>query len=75
MVESALECIRVCRELDFHNLVISMKASKVPVMMAAYRLLAKSALGLATTYTILWLRQCSYSRHVGGLCESSKAHA
>jgi len=41
MVESALECIRVCRELDFHNLVISMKASKVPVMMAAYRLLAK----------------------------------
>ncbi|EME29778.1 (E)-4-hydroxy-3-methylbut-2-enyl-diphosphate synthase [Galdieria sulphuraria] len=41
MVESALECIRVCEELDFHNLVISMKASKVPVMLAAYRLLAK----------------------------------
>lgn len=41
MVESALECVRVCEELDFHNLVISLKASKVPVMLAAYRLLAK----------------------------------
>lgn len=41
MVESALECIKVCRELDFHNIVISMKASKVPVMLAAYRLLCK----------------------------------
>eukprot|EP00181_Compsopogon_caeruleus_P001172 CAMPEP_0184686768 /NCGR_PEP_ID=MMETSP0312-20130426/23903_1 /TAXON_ID=31354 /ORGANISM="Compsopogon coeruleus, Strain SAG 36.94" /LENGTH=474 /DNA_ID=CAMNT_0027142215 /DNA_START=36 /DNA_END=1460 /DNA_ORIENTATION=- len=41
MVESALECVEVCNELDFHNLVISMKASKVPVMLAAYRLLAK----------------------------------
>lgn len=41
MVESALECIRVCEELNFHNLVISMKASKVLVMLAAYRLLAK----------------------------------
>lgn len=41
MVESALECIRVCRELDFHNIVISMKASKVLVMLAAYRMLAK----------------------------------
>eukprot|EP00184_Porphyridium_aerugineum_P004124 CAMPEP_0184695898 /NCGR_PEP_ID=MMETSP0313-20130426/3371_1 /TAXON_ID=2792 /ORGANISM="Porphyridium aerugineum, Strain SAG 1380-2" /LENGTH=483 /DNA_ID=CAMNT_0027154425 /DNA_START=54 /DNA_END=1505 /DNA_ORIENTATION=- len=40
MVESALECIRVCKELDFHNIIISMKASKVPVMLAAYRLLA-----------------------------------
>lgn len=37
MVESAMECIEICRELDFHNLVISMKASKVPVMIAAYR--------------------------------------
>ncbi|KAJ8908305.1 hypothetical protein NDN08_005019 [Rhodosorus marinus] len=41
MVESALECIRICRELDFHNLIISMKASKVPVMLSAYRLLAQ----------------------------------
>lgn len=41
MVESALEVIRVCEELNFHNLIISMKASKVLVMLAAYRLLAK----------------------------------
>ncbi len=41
MVESALEFIRICQSLDFHNLVISMKASRVPVMLAAYRLLAK----------------------------------
>jgi (E)-4-hydroxy-3-methylbut-2-enyl-diphosphate synthase len=41
MVESALEFIRICESLDFHNLVISMKASRVPVMVAAYRLLAQ----------------------------------
>jgi (E)-4-hydroxy-3-methylbut-2-enyl-diphosphate synthase len=41
MVESALECIRICRSFDFHNLVVSMKASRVPVMLAAYRLLAQ----------------------------------
>lgn len=41
MVESALECIRVCEELNFYNIVISMKASKVLVMLAAYRLLVK----------------------------------
>jgi len=42
MVESAIEVVEICRDLDFHNLVISMKASKVPVMLAAYRLLAKT---------------------------------
>lgn len=41
MVESAIECIKVCEELNFHNIVVSMKASKVLVMLAAYRLLAK----------------------------------
>lgn len=41
MVESALECIRVCQDLNFHNIVISMKASKVLVMLAAYRLLSR----------------------------------
>jgi (E)-4-hydroxy-3-methylbut-2-enyl-diphosphate synthase len=41
MVESALEFIRICESLDFRNLVISLKASRVPVMLAAYRLLAK----------------------------------
>ncbi|TAD77264.1 MAG: 4-hydroxy-3-methylbut-2-en-1-yl diphosphate synthase [Oscillatoriales cyanobacterium] len=41
MVESALEFLRICEDLQFQNLVISMKASRVPVMLAAYRLLAK----------------------------------
>ena len=41
MVESALEFIRICESLDFQNLVISLKASRVPVMLAAYRLMAQ----------------------------------
>ncbi|WP_287130394.1 (E)-4-hydroxy-3-methylbut-2-enyl-diphosphate synthase [Candidatus Cyanaurora vandensis] len=41
MVESALEFIRICEELNFYNLVISLKASRVPVMLAAYRLAAQ----------------------------------
>jgi len=40
MVESALEFIRICDRLDFHNIVVSMKASRAPVMMAAYRMMA-----------------------------------
>jgi (E)-4-hydroxy-3-methylbut-2-enyl-diphosphate synthase len=40
MVESAMEFIQICESLDFHNIVISMKASRVPVMIAAYRLMA-----------------------------------
>ena len=40
MVESAMEFVRICDELDFHNIVISMKASRAPVMLAAYRLMA-----------------------------------
>lgn len=39
MVESALEFIRICESLEFYNLVISLKASRVPVMLAAYRLM------------------------------------
>ncbi|QEY31832.1 4-hydroxy-3-methylbut-2-en-1-yl diphosphate synthase [Synechococcus sp. RSCCF101] len=40
MVESAMEFIRICDALDFHNIVVSMKASRAPVMLAAYRLMA-----------------------------------
>ena len=39
MVESALEFARVCRRLDFHNFVFSMKASNPKVMIECYRLL------------------------------------
>jgi (E)-4-hydroxy-3-methylbut-2-enyl-diphosphate synthase len=39
MVESAMEFIRICSKNDFHELVISMKASNTIVMVQAYRLL------------------------------------
>ncbi|MEA3286285.1 MAG: (E)-4-hydroxy-3-methylbut-2-enyl-diphosphate synthase [Candidatus Marinimicrobia bacterium] len=39
MVESALEFVRICAEENFHDIVISMKASNTRVMIQAYRLL------------------------------------
>ncbi|MDE6134201.1 MAG: flavodoxin-dependent (E)-4-hydroxy-3-methylbut-2-enyl-diphosphate synthase, partial [Muribaculaceae bacterium] len=32
MVESAMEFLRICRDTDFNNVVVSIKASDVPVM-------------------------------------------
>jgi (E)-4-hydroxy-3-methylbut-2-enyl-diphosphate synthase len=52
MVESALEFIRICESLDFRNLVISLKASRVPVMLAAYRLLARRMDELGMDYPL-----------------------
>lgn len=42
MVESALEFIRICESLDYHDLIISMKASNPQVMVHAYRLLMRT---------------------------------
>lgn len=39
MVESALEFLRICQEEDYHQIVLSMKASNTQVMVQAYRLL------------------------------------
>ena len=39
MVESALEFVEICRHLDFHNIVLSMKSSHVPTMVEANKLL------------------------------------
>ncbi len=39
MVESALEFLRVCDDLDYHDIVLSMKASNTRIMVQAYRLL------------------------------------
>ena len=39
MVESAFEFLRICEENNYHNIVISMKASNTQVMVQAYRLL------------------------------------
>ncbi|MBF2036621.1 MAG: (E)-4-hydroxy-3-methylbut-2-enyl-diphosphate synthase [Leptolyngbyaceae cyanobacterium T60_A2020_046] len=52
MVESALEFIRICESLDFRNLVISLKASRVPVMLAAYRLMVKRMDDLGMDYPL-----------------------
>jgi len=40
MVESAVEFADICRALDYHNFVFSMKASNPVVMIQGYRLLA-----------------------------------
>ncbi len=52
MVESALEFIRICESLDFYNIVISLKASRVPVMLAAYRLMVKRMDELGMSYPL-----------------------
>ncbi len=52
MVESALEFIKICESLNFRNLIISMKASRVPVMLAAYRLMAKRMDDLGMDYPL-----------------------
>ena len=41
MVESALEFIRICEDLSYYELVISMKSSNPQVMVQAYRLLVE----------------------------------
>ena len=39
MVESALEFLRICEDLSYYNIVLSMKSSNAQVMIQAYRLL------------------------------------
>lgn len=41
MAESAMEFLRICRKLDFDQVVVSMKASNVRVMVQATRLIVK----------------------------------
>ncbi len=41
MVESALEFVRICRDLNYHELILSMKASNPKVMVEANRLLVE----------------------------------
>ncbi|OAI42018.1 4-hydroxy-3-methylbut-2-en-1-yl diphosphate synthase [Verrucomicrobia bacterium SCGC AG-212-E04] len=54
MVESALEYTRVARDLGYHDLIFSMKASNPKVMINAYRLLVArlNALGPDWNYPI-----------------------
>ncbi|MFS7957092.1 putative (E)-4-hydroxy-3-methylbut-2-enyl-diphosphate synthase (ferredoxin) [Helianthus anomalus] len=55
MVESAFEFARICRKLDFHNFVFSMKASNPVIMVQVYRLL------VAEMYVQGW----DYPLHLG----------
>lgn len=41
MVESALEFLRICEDLSYYNIVLSMKSSNPQVMVQAYRLLVQ----------------------------------
>lgn len=52
MVESAIEFLKICESLDFRNLIISMKASRVPVMLSAYRLMVKRMDELGMDYPL-----------------------
>jgi (E)-4-hydroxy-3-methylbut-2-enyl-diphosphate synthase len=55
MVESAIEFADICRSMDYHNFVFSMKASNPLVMVQSYRLLA------AEMYRMDW----DYPLHLG----------
>ena len=50
LVESALEDVAVLEDLDFHDIVISVKASEVPMMIDAYTIISE---------------RTSYALHVG----------
>ena len=52
MVESAFEFLRICREEDFHDIVLSMKSSNTQVVVQAYRLLVNKMLEEGMNYPL-----------------------
>jgi (E)-4-hydroxy-3-methylbut-2-enyl-diphosphate synthase len=52
MVESALEYVRICENLNFFDIVLSMKASNTKVMVQAYRLLVNKMFDEGMIYPI-----------------------
>jgi (E)-4-hydroxy-3-methylbut-2-enyl-diphosphate synthase len=52
MVESAMEFLRICREQDFHEIVLSMKSSNTQVMVEAYRLLVSKMIAEQMDYPL-----------------------
>ncbi|WP_166332318.1 (E)-4-hydroxy-3-methylbut-2-enyl-diphosphate synthase [Sphingobacterium chungjuense] len=52
MVESAMEFIRICEDLQYYNLVISMKSSNPQVMVQAYRLLVEKMVAENMNYPL-----------------------
>ena len=55
MVASAMEFLRICRDSDFRDVVVSMKSSNTRVMVHAYRLLVEA----------MEQEQMSYPLHLG----------
>ena len=52
MVESAMEFIRMCEDMNYHHLVISMKSSNPQVMVQAYRLLVATMVKEGMNYPL-----------------------
>ena len=52
MVESALEFLKICEDLNYYNIVLSMKASNPQVMVQAYRLLVNRMMELGMNYPL-----------------------
>ena len=52
MVESALEFLRICKDLNYDQVIISMKASNPQVMVQAYRLLVNKMQIEGMTYPL-----------------------
>lgn len=52
MVESAMEFIRICEDLNYNQLVISMKSSNPQVMVEAYRLLVENMIAENMNYPL-----------------------
>ncbi|MCB9360747.1 MAG: (E)-4-hydroxy-3-methylbut-2-enyl-diphosphate synthase [Flavobacteriales bacterium] len=52
MVESAMEFLRICREFDYHDIVLSMKASNTLIVVQAYRLLVSKMIAEEMNYPL-----------------------
>ena len=52
MVESAMEFLQICRDEDYHDIVLSMKASNTRVMVQAYRLLVAEMIKKGMNYPL-----------------------
>jgi (E)-4-hydroxy-3-methylbut-2-enyl-diphosphate synthase len=52
MVESALEFVRICEDLNYNDIILSMKASNTQIMVQAYRLLVNRMIKEGMSYPL-----------------------
>jgi (E)-4-hydroxy-3-methylbut-2-enyl-diphosphate synthase len=52
MVEAAMEFLRICASENFHNIVVSLKASNTRIMVQAYRLLVNTMMAEGMNYPL-----------------------